>query len=117
MSGTAVSPKTRAPRRAWLARPRVGLVAVGRGLAFFALLVAGLGPVLAVTLIVAYFSDIIRWLADSRLPGPRYSTAGGVPFLVILATLLYCRPLVNLMRRLDGPVVRGADREAVPAGP
>jgi signal transduction histidine kinase len=100
VSGTAVSPKTRAPRRAWLARPRVGLVAVGRGLELFALMIAGLGPVLAVTLIVAYFSDIIRWLANSRLPGPSLSTAGGVPFLVILATLLYFRPLVNLMRRL-----------------
>ncbi len=99
MSGTAVSPKTRAPRRAWLARPGAGLMAVGRGLAFFALMIAGLGPLLAVTLIIAYITDVIRWLADSRLPGPATS-ADGIPFILILVALLYCRPLVNVMRHL-----------------
>jgi signal transduction histidine kinase len=99
VSGTAVSPKTRVPRRTWLAWPGRGLVAVGRGLELFALMIAGLGPLLAVTLIIAYITEVIRWLADSRLPGPANS-ADGIPMAAILVALLYFRPLANLMRRL-----------------
>jgi signal transduction histidine kinase len=84
---------------AWLGR---GLVAIGRGLVFSALTVLGLGPVLAVAVVIVEARDVFWQLTGQRAEGPLLSGGSAAAVVLVLCSLLYVRWLTGQTRRLAG---------------
>ncbi len=102
MSGAASPTTVSASRRGLWPFARRSLAGFWHSLAFSALLLLGLGPVLAVVIAILEAWELIMTLAGQRAGGPYLNNTGVAPILVILCTLLYVRWLANLTRRLAG---------------
>jgi signal transduction histidine kinase len=100
MSGTASPMAASASRRGLRPFARQSLGGLWHSLAFSALLLLGLGPVLAVLIVILEAWDEIMMLAGQRMGGPYLTSSGAGPVVVILCSLLYLRWLANLTRRL-----------------
>jgi signal transduction histidine kinase len=108
MSGSATSGSvmTRrelsgAGRWAW-SHVRDGVVAIGRCLVLCALTLAGIGPPLAVVVVVLLLADTVRTLTGERGQGPYLTGHGALPLLLIAGSVLCLRLLTGLTRRLAG---------------
>ena len=105
MTGPAIpAGRTRRPgRRGWrglLAALRASLLGVAHALILCGLIVAGLVPLLALAICLSFAVDTIQSLAGFNAhggPSPGLSLVA-----LILASLLYVRPLAGLTRRLAG---------------
>jgi signal transduction histidine kinase len=102
MSGAASPTAARTPRRGFW--PATGRAFAGfwHCLVFSALLLLGLGPILAVLVTIISVRDIILELAGQPAGGPYLTALGAAPDVAVLCTLLYLRWLANLTRRLAG---------------
>ncbi len=104
MSGTTVAPSTRRSRRrpaAW-SMAADGIVAAARGLVFFALMLTGLGPLLALLLTALFAITTFRALAGMPWAGPDIWRQGVLPVLIVGGSLLTTRWQAGLTRRLAG---------------
>jgi len=102
MSGAASPTTARTSRRGLWPLAHRSLLGGWHSLAFSALLLLGLGPLLAVLIVILEAWDTIMTLAGQRMGGPYLTSAGATPVVLILATLLYLRWLANLTRSLAG---------------
>ncbi len=102
MNGAASPTAASASRRGLWPLARPSLAGCWHSLAFSALLLLGLGPVLAVVIAVVASWDVIMTLAGQRTGAPYLTSTGLTPVFLILCTLLYLRWLANLTRRLAG---------------
>jgi signal transduction histidine kinase len=85
-------------RRTLVAELAEGVRGLGRGLVLSGLMIAGLVPMLALALCVVFAVGVVQWLGgQAAQAGP---DPGGLIVGVILASLLYVRPLAGLTRRL-----------------
>ncbi len=116
MSDAASPVAASASRRGLWPVARQSLAGLWHSLTFSALLLLGLGPVLAVVTAILWTWDEIMMLAGLRMGGPYLTSTGVGPVLVILCSLLYLRWLANLTRRLAnrwcGTLVRQPYRPA-----
>jgi len=111
MSGGAMTPGTRVRRRrrrswSWIGE---GIVAVARGLVFFALMLAGAGPLLALLLVLVLALEALRSLGAHRFEGagltrqgPDLTRLGLLPLAIIASSVLATRWLAGLTRGLAG---------------
>ncbi len=104
MSGGAMTPGTRVRRRpsrswSWIG---AGIAAIARGLVFFALMLAGAGPLLTLLLVLVLVVGALRSFSAHRLQGPSLTRIGMLPLLVIASSVLATRWLTGLTRRLAG---------------
>jgi signal transduction histidine kinase len=102
MSGAASPMASSASRRGLWRFARGSLAGCWHSLTFSALLLLGLGPVLAAVIVILEAWDTIMTLAGQRAGGPYLTSSGATPVVLILATLLYLRWLANLTRSLAG---------------
>jgi signal transduction histidine kinase len=103
VNGAAITPAAGPPpSRYWLwSWLRDGIVALARCLVFCALTLAGIGPLLAMTLLGFLVVDLLRVLDGERLQGPILKSHGTL-LLLIIASLLFLRWLPRLTRSLAG---------------
>jgi signal transduction histidine kinase len=101
MRGATMTPGVEVSARGPWARLRSHLAAVGHGLGFSGLMLAGAVPLLALAVALMYADAGFRWLADLGQAGPDPSRIGLLPVLLIFASLCYVRPLTSLTRRLS----------------
>ncbi|HEY2316200.1 MAG TPA: histidine kinase, partial [Streptosporangiaceae bacterium] len=83
-------------------RARDGVVAVGRCLVLCALTLAGIGPPLAVAVVVLLLADTVRTVAGEHGQGLYLTGHGLLPLLLIASSVLCLRLLTGLTRRLAG---------------
>ena len=105
MTGPAIpAGRARRPsRRGWrglLAALRESLLGVARALILCGLIVAGLVPLLALAICLSFAVDTVQSLAGFNAHGG--PSLGLSLVALILASLLYVRPLADLTRRLAG---------------
>jgi signal transduction histidine kinase len=100
MSGAASRSVIRASQRGVWPSLRRTLAGFWHSLAFSSLVLAGLGPVLAVVISIVEVRDAFLIVAGQQPGGPYLNDSGLTPVVLILCTLLYLRWLTNLTRRL-----------------
>jgi signal transduction histidine kinase len=108
MSGSATSRSAMTRRQWWgggrwaWSRARDGVVAVGRCLVLSALTLAGIGPPLALAVVVLLLADTVRTVTGERGQGPYLTGHGLLPLLLIAGSVVCLRLLTGLTRRLAG---------------
>jgi signal transduction histidine kinase len=102
MTGAVSPTAVRPSRRGLWPFARRSVAGFWHSLAFSALLLLGLGPVLAVLIAILEVWDSIMTLAGQRTGGPYLTSTGATTIVLILCTVLYLRWLANLTRSLAG---------------